>query len=84
MVVTKRNEKGDFIFDDTLRCYGHHDTVFRCPVCSIRKECYWETMRLLKADPEELVKAEPAPVTVPEVSEKKHGSDYPNIPYDQN
>ena len=80
-MIPKRNERGDFVFDDTLGCYGHHDTVFRCPVCSIRDVCFYETMRLLKVDPDE---EKPCSVVVTPEPDKKSCSDYPDIPYDKN
>ena len=78
---TKRNEQGDFVFDDTLGCYGHHDTVFRCPVCSIRGVCFHETMRLLKVDPEPDKK--PCSELPEPVSGRKPCSEFPDIPYDK-
>lgn len=80
-MITKRNELGDFVFDDTLRCYGHHDSVFRCPVCSIRDVCFYETMRLIKVDPE--LEEKPCTVVVNPEPDKKPCSDFPDIPYDK-
>ena len=65
MSMPPEDEKGNFIFPDTERCFAHYDyqKSMRCPVCSRRGDCFWATNKRVKEEREraETPVAAPAP-----------------------